>query len=242
MIVPKKMKRMSTVPLGRRMEKAVSKFISWRRRKYLCLSSLILGFFVATVWTFLAMAQNRQVEPTTVAVPSTAELKRLNQRPIQFPNVPAGEPCPVSKGSRETVPHVGYIFRSDSFFFGHGPTYFALLFLTDPTQNIAVVNLDKVFYRQGGVFSMKTPWVTRPDYSGPVLVRGRRLDGEGRLEGPALEAPRRGHETDWSFWPDEISVTGQGCYGIQIDTDQGTDVVVFKATGGDTQNRPGTEQ
>ena len=222
----------------------MSKLISSRERKYFCSLGVILTFVVMMIWMFRATAQiPRHMESTEVTPPSADELKRLNQRPFQFPTIHAGEPCPVSKGSRETVPHVGYIFRSDSVFFGHGPTYFALLFLTDPTQNVAIVNLDNVFYRQGGLFSMQTPWVTRTDYSGPVLVRGQRLDGTGKLEGPKLESPSRlrSHESDWSFWPEGISVTGPGCYGIQVDTDRGTDVVVFKATGGDAPYRSGTK-
>jgi len=189
----------------------------------------------------MAQTPQRRVEPTTVAVPSAAELKQLSARPLQFPKVRADEPCPVSKGSRDTVPDVPYIFCSECLYFGHGPAYFALLFLSDPAQDVAVINLDKVYYREGGVFSMKTPWVTKPDYFGPVLVRGQRLDGEGKLGGVELEAPtRRSDESHWSFWPTGLTVTGAGCYGIQIDTDQGTDVVIFKATGGDTPYRVGT--
>jgi hypothetical protein len=222
----------------------VLKLISWKKRR-LCLRRVILGFLLPTIWTFFAMAQTpgRHVEVTTIARPNATELKRLSSRPLRLPTLRTGQPCPVSKGSRETVPHVGYIFCSTCLFFGDGPTYFALLFLTNPAGDVAAINLDNVSYREGGVYSMKTPWVTKPEYSGPVLTRGQRLDGEGKLEAPQFEAPsRRLHESDWSFWPDGITVTGPGCYGIQIDTDRGTDIVVFKATGGDASNRSGTKE
>jgi len=218
----------------------MSELISWREGKRLWFRCVTMGVLVPTTCALLIMAQTpqRRVAVTTPPVPSAAEMERLSQRPLQFPALRAGEPCPVSKGSRQTVPHVPHIFCSECLFFGRGPAYFALIFLSDPDKDVAVVNLDHVYYREGGVFSMKTPWVTRPDYSGPVLARGRRLDGEGKLGGVELEAPwGRPHESDWSFWPTGLTVTGAGCYGIQIDTDRDTDVVVFKATGGDTPYR-----
>ncbi|HEX8898151.1 MAG TPA: hypothetical protein VF751_05595, partial [Chthoniobacterales bacterium] len=146
-------------------------------------TALLIGFLTLSVSSFdeLAQTPQRHVEPTTPAGPTAAELERMSKRPLRFPSLRAGEPCPMSQGSRETVPHVPYIFCSECLYFGHGPAYFALIFLTDPKQDVAAVNLDQVYYREGGVFSMKTPWVTKPDYVGPVLARGRRLDGEGKL-------------------------------------------------------------
>jgi len=38
------------------------------------------------------------------------------------------------------------------------------------------------------------------------------------------------HATLWSFWPSWMWVPGPGCYGVQLDTLSGTDVVVFQAT------------
>ena len=87
-------------------EKAVSKFLTWPEQKHFCLVRVVLGFFVLTIWTILAMAQKptHQVEATTVILPNAAELKRLSQRPLQLPTLHAGGQCPVSKGSREIVP------------------------------------------------------------------------------------------------------------------------------------------
>jgi hypothetical protein len=85
--------------------------------------------------------------------------------------------------------------------------------------------------------------VSRPDYDGPVLIRGRRLDVPGavgfeqaRVPLAELQSPsgRGGGEplsTHGSRnWPSTARVRSPGCYGLQIDGTTFSTVVVFQAT------------
>lgn len=163
------------------------------------------------------------------------------KRPFTLPVLRARDRCPVTQGSRESVPREPYIFCAGCLWFGAGPVYLAWTFqLKDPKD--AVFSLDGV-PRNGRAYFAKTPWVSLPDYSGPILIRGRQLDGKGILRfsvaSPRMEneldlnAPNRTDPNRWSFWPSSMSVPGPGCYGIQIDTSRGTDIVIFRATTGD---------
>jgi hypothetical protein len=199
------------------------------------------------LFTSLIGAQkiDRTVANTDPAIPDAEQLGQLYGRELKLPALHPGERCPVSEGSRSTVPHVGYIFCSDCLFFGRGPAYLALLFLDNPNADVAVMNLDQVSYRYQGAYSAKTAWVSKPDYSGPILARGRRLEGDGQLQfhfdsrgirDLQLAPLSRVDVSQWSFWPTSLLVPGPGCYGIQIDTMRGTDVVIFEARKDGTSN------
>jgi hypothetical protein len=167
-------------------------------------------------------------------VDNQAAFSRLRRRHLNLPAIPAGERCPVSNRTRNPGPHTGY--------FGKGPVFFALTW-SDPKGDEARFALQGVPYEERA-YRAKTPWISRPDYTGPILIRGRRLDGGGadrlrfrlghpkptaelELESPARE---RADPSDWSFWATSMFVPGPGCYGVRIDTNNGTDVVVFEAT------------
>ena len=92
-----------------------------------------------------------------------------------------------------------------------------------------------------GMRRAKTPWISVPDYAGPIVVRGHALNDPGKAllftddgRRPAtqlsLQAPRSPSRELWSFWPTSMFIPGPGCYGLQIDTAVATDVVVFEAT------------
>ena len=167
---------------------------------------------------------------------------QLKQRSLTLPMIRARDRCPVTRGSRESVPREPYIFCAGCLWFGRGPVYFAWAW------SFQVNNVDDAMFSLEGVphensdYRAKTPWVSKPDYSGPILIRGRRLDGKGTLRfhvaGPKpeedlkLNAPSRTDPTRWSFWPSSMYVPGPGCYGVQVDTLRGTDIVIFSATTG----------
>jgi hypothetical protein len=79
---------------------------------------------------------------------------------------------------------------------------------------------------------------TAPGYSGPILIRGRELGGphavgfgeghtpydELQLMGPAMGAPG-------GQWPSFIRVRGPGCYAYQLDGENFSEVIVFRAVG-----------
>jgi len=176
----------------------------------------------------------RNTDPET---PSQAQLKELYSRPLRLPALSKNGGCPVSKPDRDSVPRVGYIFCSGCPWFGKGPVYFAPAWFDETAGSVP---LSKRLPSEKDRFSVKTAWVTRPEYVGPVLARIRRLeDGEkvelrfdaGGYRDLQISSPaRRDDPTHWSFWPSSMLLTKPGCYGAQIDTAQGTDVAVFAVT------------
>jgi len=165
---------------------------------------------------------------------------QLKQRPLTLPVIRAGDRCPVTQGSSESVPREPYIFCAGCLWFGRGPVYFAWSFRVNHVED-AMFSLDGVPH-ENTAYRAKTPWVSKPDYEGPILIRGRRLDGKGTLrfnvaspkpeENLKLNAPSRTDPTHWSFWPSSMYVPGPGCYGVQVDTLRGRDIVIFSATTG----------
>jgi hypothetical protein len=169
---------------------------------------------------------------------------QLNRRPLNLPVLSDGERCPISHGSQATVPHVGYIFCAGCFWYGKGPVFMALAW-SDQSTDEARFAFDKVPYEQHA-YRAKTPWVSKPEYAGPILIRGRLLTGNDKLrftsggggnkpiDALELQAPAPGRDdaSRWSFWPTSMFVPRAGCYGIQIDTPDSTDVIIFEATGG----------
>ena len=80
---------------------------------------------------------------------------------------------------------------------------------------------------------------------GPILIRGRLLGGDATeklrfsLGGDRLSdafqlearAKERADSSRWLFWPTSMFVPHAGCYGIQIDTSDSTDVIILETTG-----------
>lgn len=93
-----------------------------------------------------------------------------------------------------------------------------------------------------GLHLHKTLWAISPAYDGPVLLRGRRVDGNGRLffvivgagkpktelRIPAIPITSR-HELPWAFIASLTGIPGPGCYAFQIDGLHFSDVVTFRA-------------
>lgn len=164
----------------------------------------------------------------------------LMQRPLTLPSIRQGDSCTIAVGSRGTVPNQRHIFGASGVWFGAGPVYVALPYRFTRDDNNATFSLDQVPLVDG-VHRAKTPWVSVPSYSGPILIRGHALDASGRAlrfsaspAGPRdslhLEAPQAPSAGLWSFWASSMWVPNPGCYGIQIDTLAGTDIVIFSAT------------
>ncbi len=163
----------------------------------------------------------------------------LEQRHVQLPRLGPDEACPVSVGTRETVPRQPHIFGAAGVWFGSGPVYLSLAWKAsrDDDARFALMPVG----RDAGAYRAKTPWVSVPSYSGPVLIRGHALDASGRAlrfgttntdprDRLQLRVPEAPATALWSFWPTSMWVPGPGCYGVQIDTLTGTDTVVFEAT------------
>ncbi len=147
-------------------------------------------------------------------------LARLKRR-LQLPRV-AGSHCPLS-GVGRRAPRTGFTL-------GGGPAYPVL------GSDHAVVDL-RDDARKGGWYLHKTLWAMSPEYPGPLLIRGARLDDSGpvrfHIGGPLRAAvlwPGSGTtRAEWRYSPGSTALRAPGCYAFQIDGTTFSRVVVFEA-------------
>jgi hypothetical protein len=157
-------------------------------------------------------------------------------RPLRLPRLTRGERCPVSSVAR----HVAFRAYGVGQGLGPGPAY--------PVMSAALdiewppPGLSEFFV--GGWGGQRVLWFVAPRYRGPVLVRGRRLDGpdpvrfdRGRVPQIELRIPAG----DASFWPVRITrddgqryrrsytrLRAPGCYAYQVDGTSFSYRIVFR--------------
>jgi hypothetical protein len=130
-----------------------------------------------------------------------------------------GAPCPRSVAGR-AAPGAGVTL-------GAGPAYPVL-----GPGGAASLRDD---LRVGGWYLHKTMWAVRPSYPGPVLARGRQIDGESRLRFDRrrlqdLRLPdAAAAEGGWRYYPTYTAVRRPGCFAFQIDGHGFSRGVVFAA-------------
>ena len=122
------------------------------------------------------------------------------------------------------------------FWLGEGPIYTTMAWASVPPATFSLSRLPV----EGDGRRAKTPWVADATYEGPVVIRGRSLRDDGKalrfklsgslVEQLRLQAPQTPVKGEPSFWATSMIIPGAGCYGIQIDTTQRTQVIVFEAT------------
>jgi hypothetical protein len=156
------------------------------------------------------------------------------RRPLHIPRVSAGSKCPVSKvDSRVPWKRID-IFGGSGI--GLGPVYPAL----GATRGLLLARRDEQY--GGPWFGEKVFWYVQPSYQGPVLIRGRRLDGtqlvrfNGAKFPPAELRIDAGETVSWQGQPASsrgvpsgVRVVAPGCYGFQIDGTSFSRIVVFRA-------------
>jgi hypothetical protein len=149
------------------------------------------------------------------------------RRPLHIPHLAAAARCPVTGASSVSADFGPAQGPGPVYAIGGGPLRF--IYPALPTQ---------VWYpsQWGG---NKVLFVGSPTYEGPVLIRGRQLDGthEVRFGGqhvPALElrlTQAGATSPTWTGreWPSYTRLRSAGCYGWQIDGMTFSIVIVFKA-------------
>jgi hypothetical protein len=153
-------------------------------------------------------------------------------RPLHPPLIKAGQ-CPVTQPVRQ----VSMAFGAAQ---GPGPIYptvvdahGVLTFIWPPPPGSVA---------PPGWSGQKVLWIGAPTYTGPVLIRGIRLDGDspvafqaggGNPALPELQFPPRPpvnvSATGWRNWPSATLLKAPGCYAWQIDGTTFSTVLVFKA-------------
>ena len=132
---------------------------------------------------------------------------------LKLPNLQAGSTCQVSaqqdfaNGPGNKLPGYG---------FGPGP-----VFLSGQTQWFS------------GVYALI---LVSPAYTGKVVVRGRQLDGTNGMpfrgqQGTGNITIAPGAAGQWRS-TDAIVSGAPGCYGLQVDGENFSEIIVFSVTGG----------
>lgn len=183
-------------------------------------------------------------ERTVVRAVTPPPFVRLRSRPLRLPRMPPGT-CrmrPELSPATANVPG-----RPGEAALGDGPVYVAF-------RGIPRL-LDAVPTKKSGLAPSRwrvgrTVWISAPPYRGPVLVRGDRVDGPGRLGFGVTVTPkwelrlpggkweersvtfrrwRGAAQKGWRFADALMRVRAKGCYAVQIDGLSFSDVIVFGA-------------
>jgi hypothetical protein len=153
------------------------------------------------------------------------------QRPLHLPALGPGGRCPASK----LAPQITGTMYGVEPALGSGPVYP----IVPPSGVVA-------YFRPNGWKTWageKVLWFVMPDYTGPVLIRGRRLSGSQlmRFDDGANPRPQirlaSGETVTWTGQvpgsrgrPSYVRVRVPGCYGVQIDGTTFSSIVVFSVT------------
>jgi hypothetical protein len=215
---------------------------SWRWATAAVAGSLLLvgcspsssGETSTTEMATTATASTTSSSSTTLAAPSDEGLQEeldLHRVPMSLQYIDAGEECPVTPVADELS---GVVAQT----YGAGPVY-ATLGSWDGT----VQTLDALV--SNGWFISKVLWSVDPMYTGPVLIRGRQLDGGGALlfaaDDPSpyrqlvelsLPAGEPTRDQAARFIASGITYAQPGCYGVQVDGVGFSDSIVFLVTDG----------
>jgi hypothetical protein len=155
-------------------------------------------------------------------------------RPFHFPRLDAGASCPVSAATTVDLGVEGVLSLP-----GRGPAYpnfgggaTTLEFTWPPTRN-------QVDFYGTGWSGNKVLWWVAGTYHGPVLIRGRQIDGNERVRferglPPPLELriPAGKGYGPWKGARDRPSYTrvrAEGCYAYQVDGTTFSRTIVFEA-------------
>lgn len=152
-------------------------------------------------------------------------------RPLRLPRVAPGGTCPVSRiGRRVDWEHVKF---PGSPGIGRGPVYPGM-------SPGAQVDVTPDTQYGGNWRGAKVFWYVSPRYRGPVLIRGRQLDGTHWLGFNGRKLPLRGlriHTYDTVAFggapgsrgvPSDVRALVPGCYGVQIDGTRFSRTVIFR--------------
>ena len=162
----------------------------------------------------------------------------LEQRPLQLPRLDPDSACPE--------PSIRSVEGYDFEVIGVGPVY------SLPYRLHVSVNGSSRYARNGWHWN-KVVWARDPQYTGPVVIRGRQLDGPATLRfqwikvgHPASELAQSSlHVSPYSLessrltdgsgsWEEMMTwvvVRAPGCYGVQIDGVDFSNTIVFRVHG-----------
>ena len=171
--------------------------------------AMICASVIASVGCVASPQAEVHPSPSATASPETGP----SAGPLKLPVLQPGSPCPVSAQQDFASPPGN---KLPGYGFGPGP-----VFLSGQIQWFSGVYADIL---------------VSPAYAGKVVVRGHQLDGTNGI-------PFRGQQGDGNIlispgspghWRqrDAVVSSAPGCYGLQVDGDNFSEIIVFSVTGG----------
>lgn len=197
----------------------------------------MLGFLILTIAIAIAGCTTSPLAPSPVHSTPTAMTEAeawelLEQRPVRPSTLTPGQACPSTHG--QVIPYFGFTA-------GHTPVYPRLGDIPFASaQRFAGGNLEN-----NGWGGQKVLWLIQPPYSGPILIRGRQLNGsnsmrfnggidqEGGVTFPLLTGLRlmgSAASDAPGGWPSYTRLRAPGCYIYQVDGLKFSGFLVFQAT------------
>nr|BBH87305.1 hypothetical protein KTC_20560 [Thermosporothrix sp. COM3] len=171
--------------------------------------------------------------PTLTPTKPVITLQKLRERPLQLPTLPRGADCPTTSVHR----------FGQRIVMGSGPIYVVIETIQTAAQP-AILQLRRFDPHDANASALKDPewrpakalwFADTSKYQGIGLVRGRQLDGSAVVLfdydlSKDLELPEFTHTPEEINRPSYIRINQQspGCYGLQIDGSNFTDVIIFQ--------------
>lgn len=155
---------------------------------------------------------------------------------LDLPRLSTGAACPVSQ---QQVAHNLSVEFGYGPAVGSGPIYALMGEMQDGALRYSQ-SYSQSHYKGGWAYS-KVLWMAKPEVHGTVVVRGQQIDGPidganwigfGMGDVPELVlqwevASRNG----WASLPSETRIRAPGCYAYQVDSQRGSEVIVFQVVG-----------
>ncbi len=162
-----------------------------------------------------------------IATGSSVSVAALH-RPLRLPTIRPGQPCPVTLSQHQPDPAFGIVQGTGP----AGPVGQSAAGVLEYDGPTSTGFADKSW---GGA---KMLWAVDSAVNGPVLVRGRQLDGPHglRFNDPAvaellLVANKDALPGGWRDYPGYTRLQAPGCYAYQVDAPSGSTIIIFRAQG-----------
>lgn len=164
----------------------------------------------------------------------------LEDRPLRLPTLAAGAACPATRGQ--------FVNHNIGVAVGLSPVY-ALYNVGSPAEGVLRYSAAAAFGSASSAWGGQSVfWAIRPEAYGPVLVRGRQVDGPNALRfnggvdqqnyvgswsaAPLLPELRLLGSYDavsWFYWGSFMRLSAPGCYAYQVDGLTFSYVFIFQA-------------
>jgi hypothetical protein len=168
-------------------------------------------FALAVALVGCAASPQADVRSSTSGTPGSSSTAAAQT--LKLPTLQPGSRCPISAVQNFAAPPGN---KLPGYGYGPGPVFF-----TGQTEWFS------------GVYGLI---MVSPAYSGKVLVRGHQLDGTNGMpfrgqEGNGNITIAPGTPGQWRQM-DAVVSGAPGCYGLQVDGDNFSEIIVFSVTGG----------